>query len=504
MPKKKKRSPDGLVELLENPEVAKRVGLVFEDAEKAGFRPDQLRNPDGTWAPEGGGGAAGGGNGRAPDDGGDDNGDEPNPLSFKDKDAAARELERRFPGAEVRVFEGWGGGTEVGVSYSAVNSGSMFVNDREGSDLSFEALYTIRSEQGKEFARNFLRAVLDTARATKAPAIKLAAVNIGAYLWPKIGFELNPGVGPAERYVKEWMHDSGLLERVKNARELGLDMSRVDRIIKEGGVNTASRLANLTTPVSEGQLYAIMGDVAQRYDVNTENPTLGKALMIGTRGSYSLPREKYPLLEAYINRVSKMADKAEKKEGEVISIEQLLFEDMERQELEELEKQKAGGRERFRMRDRRSRFVETGEGLRIEKAEETLYERLGGSFAIAAVVDAFSDALINNPKVGKDSPNPRLREWHRNQLDRLPGLKFMRTLWVISAAGGPIRYKGTRPDDTQLGLANAHRRLKITSEEFDEVARVLGQTLTRFKVPEAEKKEVLEAFAAHKSEVVSG
>ena len=42
--------------------------------------------------------------------------------------------------------------------------------------------------------------------------------------------------------------------------------------------------------------------------------------------------------------------------------------------------------------------------------EKTLYERLGGVFAIAAVVDHFSDAVVKNPIVGQKSENPRLRE----------------------------------------------------------------------------------------------
>jgi hypothetical protein len=56
--------------------------------------------------------------------------------------------------------------------------------------------------------------------------------------------------------------------------------------------------------------------------------------------------------------------------------------------------------------------------------EPSLYERLGGAFAIAAVVDHFSDVLVQNPIVGQNSENPDLREWHTNNLGRLPGLKF--------------------------------------------------------------------------------
>lgn len=137
-------------------------------------------------------------------------------------------------------------------------------------------------------------------------------------------------------------------------------------------------------------------------------------------------------------------------------------------------------------------------------AETSLYDRLGGVFAIAAVVDHFSDAIIENAKVGKLSQNAALREWSTQQLDRLPGLKFMRTLWVCDVAGGPLDYVGTRPGSTDLGLEEAHRRLRISPEEFDEVAAELGRTLDAFKVPEREKAEVLGAFAAHKGEVTEG
>jgi hemoglobin len=136
--------------------------------------------------------------------------------------------------------------------------------------------------------------------------------------------------------------------------------------------------------------------------------------------------------------------------------------------------------------------------------ESSLYERLGGAFAIAAVVDHFSDAVVQNPIVGQRSENAALREWHTNNLGRLPGLKFMRTLWVCNVAGGPQQYAGTKPGGTSLGLEEAHRELKISPAEFDEVAAELGRTLDFFKVPEQEKEEVLAAFAAHKGEVTEG
>ncbi len=136
--------------------------------------------------------------------------------------------------------------------------------------------------------------------------------------------------------------------------------------------------------------------------------------------------------------------------------------------------------------------------------EKTLYERLGGVFAIAAVVDRFSNEVVKNQIAGEGSKNPALKEWHTKKLDRLPGLKWMRTLWVCAAAGGPFQYTGTKPGSTPMGLERAHFDLGISPEEFDAVAAELAKALDFYRVPEREKNEVLAAFAAHKSEVNAG
>ena len=71
-------------------------------------------------------------------------------------------------------------------------------------------------------------------------------------------------------------------------------------------------------------------------------------------------------------------------------------------------------------------------------------------------------------------------------------------------AGGPQQYSATKLGGTSLGLEEAHRELKISPAEFDEVAAELAWTLDFFKVPEREKGEVLAAVAAHKDEVTRG
>jgi hemoglobin len=137
-------------------------------------------------------------------------------------------------------------------------------------------------------------------------------------------------------------------------------------------------------------------------------------------------------------------------------------------------------------------------------SEQSLYERLGGVFAIAAVVDHFSDAVVKNQIAGQGSDNPELRKWHTQKLARLPGLKFMRTLWVCHVAGGPFEYVGTKPGHDSLSLEEAHRDLQIAPDEFDAVAGELARSLDFFRVPELEKSQVLAAFAAHKGEVTEG
>ena len=94
--------------------------------------------------------------------------------------------------------------------------------------------------------------------------------------------------------------------------------------------------------------------------------------------------------------------------------------------------------------------------------------------------------------------NPELHEWHTvTYPGRLPGLKWLRTLWLASLAGGPFEYTGRE-------LRDAHFDLKISPAVFDEVAAELSLTLDHFKVPEREKGEVLGAFAGWKGEVTAG
>jgi len=138
--------------------------------------------------------------------------------------------------------------------------------------------------------------------------------------------------------------------------------------------------------------------------------------------------------------------------------------------------------------------ADAGGAPQTTPAEPSLYDRLGGYFAIAAVVDRFSDKIIRNPILNR---NPALRKWNRTQAKtRLPGLKFGRTLWIAAVAGGPFEYTG-------LPLKEAHGEFNLTADEFAEVGAEIVRALDFYGVPEREKQELVDAYKASMSDVVT-
>jgi hemoglobin len=86
---------------------------------------------------------------------------------------------------------------------------------------------------------------------------------------------------------------------------------------------------------------------------------------------------------------------------------------------------------------------------------------LAGIFAIAAVIEDFSDRVVRNQTISE--ANAELHQWHTEAYKtRLPGLKWGRTFWVAAVAGGPYLYTGK-------GMRDAHYGLKISPEIFDVV-----------------------------------
>lgn len=135
--------------------------------------------------------------------------------------------------------------------------------------------------------------------------------------------------------------------------------------------------------------------------------------------------------------------------------------------------------------------------------KQSLYDRLGGIYNIAAVTDHFIDSLAEDPLIGKNTTNPYLKDWYENKSWRSAGFKVLNTLWVCEKAGGPYEYVSTIPNNDSLDLTPTHYPMKLTEEEFDAAGKVLADSLDHFNVPETEKNEVLEAFEAHKEEGTS-
>src|SRR6266567_2616816 len=113
------------------------------------------------------------------------------------------------------------------------------------------------------------------------------------------------------------------------------------------------------------------------------------------------------------------------------------------------------------------------------QAEETqsLYERLGGVYNIAVVVDDFIDRIMADPRL---NANPRVDEAHHRVTP--PGFKYLVTEMVCCAAGGPQTYCGR-------SMGDSHRHLQITEDEWSAFMDDLAQSLAKFAVPDAERQE---------------
>ncbi len=120
----------------------------------------------------------------------------------------------------------------------------------------------------------------------------------------------------------------------------------------------------------------------------------------------------------------------------------------------------------------------------------TLYERLGGVYAIAAVVDDFIDRIMDDPRL---NANPRVNEAH-HRVSRA-GFKYLVTEQVCAAAGGPQRYTGR-------SMRDSHAHLAITPAEWAVFLEDLEQTLDKFQVPQAERAELLAIVNSTREDIV--
>jgi hemoglobin len=107
-----------------------------------------------------------------------------------------------------------------------------------------------------------------------------------------------------------------------------------------------------------------------------------------------------------------------------------------------------------------------------------LYDRLGGVYNIATVVDDLIDRVMTDPRL---NANPRVDEAHHRVSSA--GFKYLVTEMVCWASGGPQRYSG-RP------MGDSHRHLMITAGEWQAFLDDFQQTLDKFGVPQPEQEEL--------------
>jgi hemoglobin len=129
-------------------------------------------------------------------------------------------------------------------------------------------------------------------------------------------------------------------------------------------------------------------------------------------------------------------------------------------------------------------------GGNTQATQAPLYERLGGAYSIATVVDDFIERLLVNATL---NANPAISEARA----RVPkaGLKFHVTALVCEVTGGPCKYTGRT-------MKEAHQRLNISQAQWDAMLTDFKATLDKFEVPRKEQQELFSIVESTKSDIV--
>jgi hemoglobin len=120
--------------------------------------------------------------------------------------------------------------------------------------------------------------------------------------------------------------------------------------------------------------------------------------------------------------------------------------------------------------------------------QPSLYDRLGGVYSIATVVDDFINRIMIDPRL---NTNPLVDEAHH----RVPPAGFKYLVTAVWATGGPQNYTGK-------SMAESHKDLKITSKEWEAFLDDFQQTLNKFAVPTEEQAELKAIVNSTRSDIV--
>ena len=119
--------------------------------------------------------------------------------------------------------------------------------------------------------------------------------------------------------------------------------------------------------------------------------------------------------------------------------------------------------------------------------DKTLYERLGGYDAIAAVAGDLLPRLRADPQLG--------RFWAHRGEDGIQREKQLLIDYLCACAGGPVYYRGR-------DMALAHRGMRISESDWSVFLGHAGATLAKFRVPDAEQREVVAFVQSLKADIV--
>src|ERR1700739_2905997 len=131
-----------------------------------------------------------------------------------------------------------------------------------------------------------------------------------------------------------------------------------------------------------------------------------------------------------------------------------------------------------------------GRRLNMTGENPSLYERLGGVYSIATVVDDFINRIMVDPRL---NANPVVNEAHH----RVPpaGFKYLVTEMVCWATGGPQKYTGKT-------MRDSHAHLAITEPEWHACLTDARACFPHFSVPAQEQTELLAIIESTKSDIV--
>lgn len=121
----------------------------------------------------------------------------------------------------------------------------------------------------------------------------------------------------------------------------------------------------------------------------------------------------------------------------------------------------------------------------------SLYERLGGVYSIASVVDDFIDRIMSDPKL---NANPLVDEAHHRVSKA--GFKYLVTEMVCWATGGSQQYSGR-------SMYDSHAHLNISREEWQVFLDDFQLSLDKFNVPLAEQKELFDIVESTRKDIIS-